>query len=235
MPILNIHIYDKDKEYINPISLNNDNNIWVDYRDYSKDYTHNYDIRLVKENVNSDDFLKLILKEHNPNKNLLTHVFLDCSRNIILTDCVINNHPDCRQKIKIVNNAIKFYQNIYNEKPRIVNFLTPNGHLSEAIPESIEAFSLCAIMKKHYNDIHFDMQQLDVCLSPYAREAKKIPWKETNANIIVANSLSEGNSIYKALSLGYFIFYGFVLGADVPVVLNSRSYLNLNDETLNII
>lgn len=234
MSILNIHIYDKNKENIKPSLVNNETDIWVDYRDYHKDWTYNYQIRLVKENVNSDDFLKVILKEHNPNRNLLTHVFLNHSRNIILTDCVINNHPDCKQKIKIANNAIKFYQDIYDEKPQIVNFLTPNGHLSEAIPESIEAFGLCAIMKERYNDIHFDMQQLDVCLSYKARAAKKMNW-EKEANIIIVNSLSEGNSIYKALSLGYFNFYGYVLGADVPVVLNSRSFLDLNTDSLNLI
>ena len=234
MSILNIHIYDKNKENIKPSLVNNETDIWVDYRDYHKDWAYNYQIRLVKENVNSDDFLKVVLKEHNSNRNLLTHVFLDYSRNIILTDCVINNHPDCKQKIKIANNAIKFYQNIYDEKPQIVNFLTPNGHLSEAIPESIEAFGLCAIMKEHYNDIHFDMQQLDVCLSHKARAAKKMNW-EKEANIIIVNSLSEGNSIYKALSLGYFSFYGYVLGADVPVILNSRSFLDLNTDSLNLI
>lgn len=233
------HIYDKDKDLVHYIS--NDKDVWVDYRDYRGEASAP-DI-LVKETIESDKFLKLVLKYHNPNKNKLFHIFYNPNDDYIITDCVINYKPTIKEKLNIAISATKYYishlkSNLDSEI--IINFLTPNGHLSPVIPTSIENQAICEMLYDNndlilgYNYI-FDYKQLDFCLNDYARVAKDIHSKWShNANVIIVNDLNEGNTLYKSLSMNN-TFYGYVIGANVNVVLNSRSYLYLNQFSFNLI
>lgn len=233
------HIFDKDKFLIKPIDDNKD--IWLDYRDYKGEASET-DI-LVKEIIESDKFLKLVLKYHNPNKNKLFHILYNPNNDYIITDCVINYKPTIKEKLNIAINATKYYISHLKydlDSNIIINFLTPNGHLSPVIPSSIENQAICEILKNNddlisgYNYI-FDYKQLDYCLNDYARTTKDIQsnWSH-NANVIIVNDLNEGNSLYKALAINN-TFYGYVIGANINVVLNSRSYLYLNQFSYNLI
>lgn len=228
------HIYDSSK--VDWLGESDDkNNIWIEYREYNGEAEPDKDI-LVKETIESDKFLKLVLKYHNPNKNKLFHIFYNPNDDYIITDCVINYKPTIKEKLNIAISATKYYishlkSNLDSEI--IINFLTPNGHLSPVIPTSIENQAICKMLYDNndlilgYNYI-FDYKQLDFCLNDYARVAKDIHsnWSH-NANVIVVNDLNEGNTLYKALSINN-TFFGYVIGANVNVVLNSRSYLYLN-------
>lgn len=214
------------------------------YIDYHL-YNGNADL-LVKERISSDIFLRLVMKYHNPNKNRLTHCLIvkNNNYNFILTDCVINVEPDPKTKITIVNNAIKFYEDIFKNKPRIVNLLTPDGHVSISVPCSLENYSLKHILEKQNPDVCFDTKQFDYCISEDSREIKNSCshscWEDIdtqpdgNADIIVVNNLCEGNSLYKALMFN-FDTYGFVVGANIPVILNSRSSLYNNETAIHLI
>ena len=171
------------------------------------------------------------------------HIFHNPNDNYIITDCVINYKPTIKEKLNIAINATKYYishlkSNLDSEI--IINFLTPNGHLSPVIPTSIENQAICEMLKNNddlitgYNYI-FDYKQLDFCLNDYARVAKDIHSNWThNANVIIVNDLNEGNTLYKALSMNN-TFYGYVIGSNVNVVLNSRSYLYLNQFSCSLL
>jgi len=234
------HIYDGDLIPL-PICPDDENNVWVDYREYNGDayaaYGNNI---LVKELIESDKFLKLVLKYHNPDKNKLYHIFYNPDADYILTDCVINYKLDVKGKMDLAKKVIKYYMDKWNVSDQvIVNFLTPNGHLSPVIPTSMENYAICEMM---YSDntlpLHnyvFDFRQLDFCLNEYTRNTKdpNNEWAH-NANIIIANDLNEGNSIYKALS-NYCNLCGYVIGANIDVVLNSRTYLYMNERSAMIL
>lgn len=227
------HIFDKYIFNDNPV--NDEFNVWLDYRDYNGQANPDTDV-LVKELIDSDKFLKLVLKYHNPNKNRLFHIFYNDEKDYIITDCVINYKLDTKGKLELAKQATKFYTTIFNQGDTVVvNLLTPNGHLSPVIPTSIENQAICEML---YNDKElemgvsyiFDYKQLDFCLNEYTRYIKEgeNSWPH-NANVIIVNDLNEGNTLYKALSIGGNKLYGYVIGANIDVVLNSRSYLTNND------
>lgn len=194
---------------------------------------------LIKDKIDSDKFLKIILKYHNKNKNKLTHTFVinDGNDKYLLSDCVINPYPTVKDKLYNVTKSIEFYNKyIHQYQKPIINLLTPNGHFSPVINETIENIALCEYLKQQYPNYVFDYKQFDYCMSQKTRDIKtknNDTWKR-NANIIIVNNLCEGNSLLKALLLNKE-GYGFLLGADIPVILNSRSNLDMNEQALNII
>lgn len=234
------HIYDADLVSL-PVVIDSKDDVWIDYRDYNGQAFDTYnDNILVKELIDSDKFLKLVLKYHNKNKHKLYHLFYNPDADYIITDCVLNYKLDAKGKMDLAEKAIEFYMTNFNTYEKvIVNFLTPNGHLSPVIPTSMENYAICEMMyeddKLPLYNYRFDCKQLDFCLNEYTRSIKdpNNDWGH-NANIIIVNDLNEGNSLYKALSF-YQNFYGYVIGAGVKVVLNSRSYLTLNDKSCDLI
>jgi phosphotransacetylase len=234
------HIYDADLVTL-PVVIDDENDTWIDYRNYNGNAYDTYEKNiLIKDLIDSDKFLKLVLKYHNKNKNKLYHIFYNPDADYIITDCVINYKLDAKGKMDLAKKATEYYLKHWNTNETvIVNFLTPNGHLSPVIPTSMENYALCEMM---YNDktlpLHnyiYDYKQLDFCLSQNTRNIKEPNsiWTH-NANIIVVNDLNEGNSIYKALAM-YQNMLGYVIGADVDVVLNSRSHLYMNDMSADLL
>ena len=235
------HIYDSSK--VDWLEESDDKNKWIEYREYNGEAEPGKDI-LVKETIDSDKFLKLVIKYHNYDKNRLFHIFYNPDKNYIITDCVINYKLDPKNKLDLVKRAANYYVKHFNnslyDNSIIVNLLTPNGHLSPVIPSSMENQAICEML---YNDDSlnlgvsyiFDYKQLDFCLNENTRIIKNNDTLWThNANIIVVNDFNEGNTLYKALSL-YENFYGYVIGANVDVVLNSRSYLFNNEVACQIL
>jgi len=234
------HIYDGNLTSL-PIVIDDEKDKWIDYRDYNGEAFDTYEKNiLIKELIDSDKFLKLVLKYHNKNKNKLYHIFRNPDADFIITDCVINYKLDAKGKLDLAKKSIEYYMTHWNTWDTvIVNFLTPNGHLSPVIPTSMENYALCEMLENDdtlipHNYI-FDYKQLDFCLSAATRNIKEPDnnWPH-NANIIIVNDLNEGNSIYKALAM-YQNLYGYVIGADVDVVLNSRSYLYMNDTSADLL
>ena len=193
---------------------------------------------LVKGNIETDRFLRLILQHHNKNKNRLTHAFMVVNPTtgckFILTDAVIVPHPTADDRVNSVKKIIDY---IPFKKDIIVNYLTPNGHYSEKVSESEEA-RLCEIKtKQRMPNVAVTTYQLDAALDAKVATYKyEKPHDYSNKTIILsASSLAEGNAIVKSFILNGAEVIGFVVGADIPVVLNSRANLKMNERAANFL
>lgn len=210
------------------------------FLEYYKDYTFNPDTDiLVKGFIQSDKFLKFILKYFNTKKNFLSHVFYFESKDItskvpykfMVTDCVLNQYPDLPTRIKIADNAIEFERHFSEGHVGVnVNFLSHSGHFNIKNKTACEA----KLLTEHYKDAYRVKAtdfQLDAALDYDLQKAKNANSEDiTVANIIVTNDINEGNSIMKAFLLSrLYNIYGYVLGADCKIVLNSRSNLSDNE------
>ena len=234
------HIYDKTK--LATVPADDAENRWFDFNDfYEFDGATNDDI-IVKELINSDDFLRLILRKFNPNKNFISHCFYfekpenikSDLTNFIVTDAALNQFPNLSDRVKIAKNAIDFCArtNILNTTHPIVTFLNHSGHFSIKNPTACDSHLLVTECKRTFGDLaDFSDFQLDCCLSPDARKTKGIA-QSRNTDIIIPNDINEGNSIVKSFLLNGWLGCGYLAGLEIRVVLNSRA--NLGDNAIAV-
>lgn len=224
-----IHLYE-----IPSGAKNTTDDVYMYYEDFNFPVPHEH--ILVKENMHSDDFLRIYLKYYNPNKNFCSHLLVmkDNTHEFILTDAAMNISPSLQDYVKIIDNAVDFYKKTNQDYQRAeqdgispmihVNFLTHSGEFDIRNQVSCNA----QLLKTHYeynsSDIYFTMDQMDTCLYP---TGKKHVEAYTCPNIIVVPNIDTGNAIYKCLMKQYQAL-GFVVGGVVPAVLNSRSNLQMN-------
>jgi phosphate acetyltransferase len=184
---------------------------------------------IVKENIHSDEFLKHIMKNFNKDKNFLSHVFVmeKDDNQFIITDCVLNIKPSLKDKEKILQNAIDFADKYFICTN--VAVISPSGEVNPKIQSSLDYLYLKEIFDVNTS---IELCQLDTALSRDARwiknkefylEEDAVPDDLIMPNVLLVDNLGEGNILYKALMLNGYSGMGFVLGADVPIVLNSRA------------
>lgn len=207
----------------------------IDYMEYSNDVNAIADKSnqiLIKGMINSDDFLRIILKYHNSKKNFLSHIFIlnKNKKTFIVSDAVLNQFPTIEQRLVIAKNAINFCKSHGIFDKICVSFLNHSSHFNIKNKTANESYLLKMALEKEYSDIDVITGQLDVALSKKSRKIKGIKGK--SANIVIANDINEGNSIVKSFMLNGWKCYGYLLGADVDIILNSRSELNIK-ESLN--
>lgn len=234
------HIYDKTK--LSNVPTNDAENTWFDFNDfYNIDGVGFADI-VVKELINSDDFLRMILRKLNLNKNFISHCFYfekpksapDALSNFIVTDAALNQFPTLQDRVKITQNALDFCvkTKIFDVSRPLVTFLNHSGHFNIKNPTACDSHLLVHECERIMGNMaDFSDYQLDCCLSQSARDTKKIE-QNRNTNIIVANDINEGNSIVKSFLLNGWAGYGYLVGLDMRIVMNSRA--NLDDNPLAI-
>lgn len=196
---------------------------------------------LVKGNIETDRFLRLVLKYHNPNKNRLTHAFLiDApypANRFILLDAVVEPKPTPETRVNAVLAFLDSGLVDFGDYDPYVNFLTPNGHYSEKVQESVDAKACIELLKEKRPELPITDYQLDAALDTMAciRKYDVLPANFGYPKILSASSLAEGNAIVKSFILNGAEVIGFVIGADIPVVLNSRSNLDMNGRAVNFL
>lgn len=196
---------------------------------------------LIKENVHSDDFIRVYLKHFNPNKSFCSHILLmdNGTNKFLLTDAAMNIEPTLTDLVKIVENATKFWYKLNPDDELYyhtihVNFVNYSGSFSIKNKDSITANNL-----KTYFEInepgkyYFTNWQIDTCLYPESRKAKSAE-SLLSPNIIVVPNISVGNAIYKCL-LHEYNCLGFLVGGTRAAVLNSRSDLDKNQQCIKMI
>lgn len=234
------HIYDKTK--LTSVPANDGDNQWFDFNDFYAFNGVSVDDIIVKELINSDDFLRLILRKFNPNKNFISHCFYfekpaglnNGLTNFIVTDAALNQFPNLADRVKIAKNAIDFCTrtNILNTAHPLVTFLNHSGHFNIKNPTACDSHLLVTECTRTMNNLaDFTDYQLDCCLSPDARRTKGIDI-DRNTDIIVVNDINEGNSIVKSFLLNGWTGCGYLTGLDMRIVLNSRA--NLADNAVAI-
>lgn len=210
------------------------------YDEFCPDQMENF--VLVKDNIESDKFLRTYLKLCNPDKNFCSHILFmqhkDSLKSFFLTDAVMNIEPTSSEIMRITLNAVDFCRKYFHpddiDYMVHVNLLTNSGHFSLNNPTSSK-MELVRKALEGDSRLYITQWQLDTCLYEESRKVKLIGRKrDLSPEIIVAPNLDTGNAIYKALMKDY-LCTGFVIGGVVPGILNSRSDLDKNEEAIKIL
>jgi phosphate butyryltransferase len=159
-----------------------------------------------------------------------THVFVmdvpGMAHPMLVTDAAINIAPDLATKVDIVQNAIDLALSIGIDMPR-VGVLSAVETVNPAIQSSIDAALLSKMAERGQitgGKVDGPLA-MDNAVSLAAARTKGIQGEVAGqANILVVPGIDAGNMLAKQLAfVSHAEGAGLVLGAKVPVILNSRS------------
>lgn len=145
---------------------------------------------------------------------------------MMLTDGGINLYPTLKEKISIVNNAVKVAHSLEIDEPKVA-MLAAVEVVNEKMPATVDA-ALIAKMnaRKQIKGCKIDGPlAFDNAVSEMAAKAKGIHSEVAgNADILVVPNIESGNIFGKALT--YYCNYRVahvVMGAKVPILIASRA------------
>lgn len=147
-------------------------------------------------------------------------------RPLLLTDMAINVAPTLAEKADIIRNAIDLAHALGIPQPRVA-ILAASEHVSDDLPSTLEAATLCAMAARGEitGGLLAGPLSFDCAISDTAAATKGIVSPVAGcADILVAPDLEAGNILAKALTfLAGAEAAGVVLGARVPIILASRA------------
>ncbi len=145
---------------------------------------------------------------------------------LAVTDGGMVIKPTFEQKVEIIRNAVLVGWALGIERPRVAVLATVD-YIVQAFPETFEAAALSKMaqreqIKRCYID---GPMGFDTAVWPQAVEYQNIKSEVAgNADIVVANSIEEGNILAKSMiQFGGAAFAGVIIGAKVPISLVSRA------------
>lgn len=187
---------------------------------------------VMKGHLHTDDLLRAMLDKVGGLRagRRFTHVFVmdvpGMDHPILVTDAAINIAPDLATKVDIVQNAIDLARSIGIDLPR-VGVLSAVETVNPAIPSSVDAALLSKMAERGQitGGLVDGPLAMDNAVDPGAARTKGIVSEVAGrANVLVVPGLDAGNMLAKQLAyLSHAEGAGLVLGAKVPVILNSRS------------
>jgi len=187
---------------------------------------------VMKGHLHTDDLLRPMLDKAAGLRvgRRFTHVFVmdvpGVDHPILVTDAAINIAPDLATKVDIVQNAIDLALSIGIELPR-VGVLSAVETVNPAIPSSVDAALLSKMADRGQirGGLVDGPLAMDNAVDLAAARTKGIESEVAGrANVLVVPGLDAGNMLAKQLAyLSHAEGAGLVLGARVPVILNSRS------------
>jgi phosphate butyryltransferase len=187
---------------------------------------------VMKGHLHTDDLLRPMLDKAAGLRvgRRFTHVFVmdvpGLDHPILVTDAAINIAPDLATKVDIVQNAIDLAISIGIEVPR-VGVLSAVETVNPAIPSSVDAALLSKMADRGQikGGLVDGPLAMDNAVDIAAARTKGITSEVAGrANVLVVPGLDAGNMLAKQLAyLSHAEGAGLVLGAKVPVILNSRS------------
>ncbi|MBT2679653.1 bifunctional enoyl-CoA hydratase/phosphate acetyltransferase [Bacillus sp. ISL-35] len=187
---------------------------------------------IMKGFLNSTPFLKGVLDKglHLKTDRVISHLSVfdipGSERLICMTDGGINIAPNFQQKKQIILNGVEFLARIGVDQPRVA-ILAANERVSETMPVTVEADELAILIKKESSQplLIEGPLPLDLAISRESLLHKKLDSElGGRADLLIVPTIEAGNFLGKAIT--YFArgtMAGIVLGARVPLVLNSRS------------
>ncbi|MBO7353838.1 MAG: hypothetical protein J6U61_06255 [Lachnospiraceae bacterium] len=179
----------------------------------------------------SGDYLRAILDKSYgflPEKGMLTEatVFEYDNRLITATDCAVVIAPDYNEKIRIINNSVKFVKALGCELPKVA-VITPVEIVNPKIPSTIDAAMLAVAGRRgQIKDCIVDGPlALDNAISLESAKHKGIESEVAGcADILLLPDLDSGNLMLKAvIYMMNTVSSSNIIGTDVPVVMTSRS------------
>nr|WP_321482145.1 bifunctional enoyl-CoA hydratase/phosphate acetyltransferase [uncultured Cohaesibacter sp.] len=187
---------------------------------------------LMKGHLHTDDLLRAALRKERGLRagRRFTHVFVmdvpGLSHPLLVTDAAINIQPDLKTKADIVRNAIEVAISIGIELPK-AGVLSAVETVNPDIPSSMDAALLSKMAERGQitGGIVDGPLAMDNAIDLAAARTKGITSEVAGqADILVVPNLDAGNMLAKQLAyISHAEPAGLVLGAKVPIVLNSRS------------
>lgn len=187
---------------------------------------------VMKGHLHTDQLLRPMLdKQHGLRAGRrFTHVFVmdvpGMPHPLMVTDAAINIAPDLKTKVDIAQNAINLALSIGTEEP-LVAVLSAVETVNPDIQSSIDA-ALLSKMADRGQIKHGKVEgplAMDNAVDLGAARTKGLRGDVAgHANILVVPDIDAGNMVAKQLSyISHAEGAGVLLGAKVPVILNSRS------------
>jgi len=187
---------------------------------------------IMKGFINSTPFLKGVLHRDFQLKTgrIFSHLSAfeipDFDHLYFMTDGGLNIAPNLLQKEEILSNAVQFLHQIGLETPKVA-LLSANERVNEKMPVTIECQKIAEQAKDgRYGSVIVEGPlPLDLAISKESLYHKGIYSEiEGDADLMLVPTIEAGNILGKAIT--YFakgVMAGVVLGAKVPLILNSRS------------
>ena len=190
---------------------------------------------LMKGLVGTADLLRVILnRETGIGRGVtMTHAALiECPayhKLLCITDAGMNVAPGIKEKVDIVKNAVDIYKKLRLDNPKVA-VLAAVEVVNEKMQATIDAAMLTQMNRRgQIKDCIIDGPfAFDNIVSREACEYKGIVTEVGgDADIVLCPELETGNTLYKTLTyLANSTAASVLLGASVPVVLNSRTDSN---------
>lgn len=187
---------------------------------------------LMKGLVNSSDFLRAVLRSERGLRTgrLLSHLAAvhvpNFPRILFVTDGGMNIAPNLNQKKEILVNTLSYLQGIGMKEVNVIA-LTANEVVNPKMPTTLDAQALKAMSEagEFPGAVVEGPLALDCAVSATALKHKGLESQiEGKVDVLLVPTIEVGNVLVK--SLVYFAgatMAGIVLGAEVPIVLTSRS------------
>jgi phosphate butyryltransferase len=187
---------------------------------------------LMKGNLHTDVFLAEVVRKEGGLRGVrrLSHVFVidlpGRSAPLLITDAAINIAPTLEMKVDIVQNAIDLARAIGMERPR-VGILSAVETVNPAIQSTLDAAVLSKMAERGQirGGIVDGPLAMDNAIDLEAARTKGIQSLVAgHADVLVVPNLEAGNMLAKELTfLAGAEAAGIVMGARVPLILNSRA------------
>ena len=187
---------------------------------------------LMKGHMHTDTLLRALLDKQDGLRTgaRLTHVFVmdvpGLSHPLLVTDAAINIAPDLKTKMDIVQNAIDLARAIGFDQPK-VGVLSAVETVNPDIPSSIDAALLSKMAERGQirGGLVDGPLAMDNAVDLAAARIKGLAGAVAGrAEVLVVPNLDAGNMLAKQLTyISHAEGAGLVLGAKVPVILNSRA------------
>lgn len=187
---------------------------------------------LMKGHLHTDQLLRASLDKQNGLRagRRFTHVFVmdvpGLSHPLLVTDAAINIAPDLRTKVDIVQNAIDLGLSLGIEEPK-VGVLSAVETVNPDIPSSVDAalLSKMADRKQIKGGLVEGPLAMDNAVNLAAARTKGLTSPVAGqAEVLVVPDIDAGNMLAKNLTfISHAEGAGLVLGARVPIILNSRA------------
>ncbi|EPX82366.1 bifunctional enoyl-CoA hydratase/phosphate acetyltransferase [Salipiger mucosus] len=187
---------------------------------------------IMKGHLHTDMLLRPILDKQTGLRmgRRLTHIFVmdvpGVDHPLLVTDAAINIAPDLKTKVDIVQNAIDLAISLGIEQPK-AGVLSATETVNPDIPSSIDAALLSKMADRGQitGGLVDGPLAMDNAVDIAAARTKGIRSAVAGrADILVAPNLDAGNMLAKQLTyISHAEAAGVVMGARVPVILNSRA------------
>ena len=187
---------------------------------------------LMKGLIHTADILRAVLNRETGIRGdgILSHVSVlySPSRNkrFFMTDIAMVMYPDLATKVNLIKNAVLFARNMGCDMPRVATLCAVET-LNPAMQATVDATELYEmnVRGEISGCIVSGPMAFDVAVSSDAAVAKGIVNPVAgNADILLFDNIEAGNNTLKSMvQFGDWIFGGVIMGAKVPIVVNSRS------------